>query len=74
MTEDNRPPPITADQLAKNPSIDMDVVKQAHRARRQLEEMGVWEEGGSRVRSPFDVKPDIRPHNQRMRQLISQNQ
>lgn len=64
---------LTADQLAKNPAIDINVVNDARRVREQLEELGMWEEGGSRVRSPFDIRPGSRLHGQRLQRLTSQD-
>ena len=60
---------LAKDQIAKNPAVDPKVVKEAERARKELEALGVWEESGSRVRNPFEVKPDLRSHGQE----ISQN-
>ena len=65
--------PFTEDQLAKNPAVDLKVVKEAHRVRKELGDLGVWEESGSRVRNPFEITRAPRPHGQRIEQLISQN-
>ncbi len=65
--------PFTEDQLAKNPSVDPKVVNEAYRIRKELEDLGVWEESGIRVRNPFEIKPDPIPHGQKMEQIISQN-
>lgn len=63
MQSDNRSP-LTEDRLAENPAVDSQVVKEAERARKELESLGVWEESRSRVRNPFEVKPDLRPYEQ----------
>ncbi len=65
---------LTGDQIAKNPAVDAKVVKEAERARKELEALGVWEESGSRVRNPFEVKPDLRPHGQKIARLIAQSE
>ena len=64
---------LTEEQIAKNPAVDPKVVKEAERARKELETLGVWEENGSRVRNPFEIKPDMRPHGQQIAQLITQS-
>ena len=63
---------FTEDWIAKNPSVDLKVVKEAERAREELESLGVWEETGSRVRNHFGIKPDLRPYRHRLAQLIVQ--
>ena len=64
---------LTEEQIAKNPAIDSKVVKEAERARRELETLGVWENNGSRVRNPLEIKPDPRPHGQKMARLMTQS-
>ena len=61
------------DRIAKNPSVDLKLVKEAERARKELESLGVWEKTGSRVRNPSEIKPDLRHHRQRIAQLIEQS-
>ena len=65
---------LTEEQIAKNPAIDPKVVREAERARIELETLGVWEESGSRVRNPLEIKPDLRPHGQKMAQLMTQSE
>ena len=45
-------PILTEEQIAKNPAIDPKIVKEALQMRRELENLGVWEDSGSRVRKP----------------------
>ena len=63
---------FTEDQIANNPSVDLKVVNEAERARRELENLGVWKETGSRVRNPFGTKPDMRRHGQKIARLMNQ--
>ena len=63
----------TDDQLAKNPAVNLKLVHEAYRVRKELDDLGVWEDSGSRVRSPFEMRPDLEPHGRKMEQLISQN-
>ena len=65
---------LTEEQIAKNPAIDPKVVKEAERARKELETLGVWEESGSRVRNPLEIKPDPTSHGQKMAQLMTQSE
>ena len=65
---------LTEEQIAKNPAVDPKVVKEAERARKELETLGVWEEGRSRVRNPFEIKPDTGPHGQKIAQLVTQSE
>lgn len=65
---------LTEDQITRNPAVDPKVVKEAERARRELETLGIWEEKGSRVRNPFEVKPDLRPYGQKIAQLMAQSE
>lgn len=62
---------LTEEQIANNPAIDAKVVKEAERARKELETLGVWEENGSRVRNHLEIKPDLRPHGQKVAKLIT---
>ena len=61
------------DQIANNPSVDLSVINEAERARRELESLGVWKETESRVRNPFGMKPDMRPHGQKIARLMAQS-
>ena len=45
---------LTRDEIARNPGIDADVVREALRMRKELESMGVWVEQG-RIARPFAV-------------------
>ena len=65
---------LTEEQIAKNPAIDIKIVKEAERARKELESLGVWEEVGSKVRNPLEIKPDLRTHGQRIAQLMAQSE
>ena len=58
MESDNRSL-LTKDRLEKNPAVDSQVVQEAERARKELESLGVWEESRSKVRNPFEVRPDL---------------
>ena len=62
--ENNNRSLLNEDRLEENPAVDSRVVKEAQRARKELESLGVWEESGSRVRSPFEVNPDLSPYLQ----------
>ena len=73
MESDNRLR-LTEDRIANNPAVDPKVVKEAERARQELETLGDWEESGSRVRNPIEIRPNLRPHGQRISQLISQSE
>lgn len=64
---------FTEEQLAKNPAVDLQTVNEAERARKQLESLGVWKESGSRVRNPYEIKPDMRAHGQKINQLMAQS-
>ena len=68
-----KPLPFAEDRIAKNPAIDLTLVNEAQRARQELEALGVWEESRSRVRNPFEIRPGLKPHSQRMAQLLAQN-
>ena len=65
---------LTEGHIAKNPAVDLEMVKEAERARKELETLGVWEESGSRVRNPFEITPDLKPHGQKIAQLIAQSE
>ena len=65
---------LTQEQVAKNPAIDPKVVKEAEQARRELEILGFWEESASRVRNPLEIKPDPRPHGQKIARLMIQSE
>ena len=65
MAKSGRPTPIE-DQVAKNPSVDPKIVKEALRMRKELENMGVWEESTSRVRNPFEINPDLKQRGKRL--------
>ena len=67
-------PMLTEEQIAKNPAIDPKIVKEALQMRRELENFGVWEDSGSRVRNPTEVKPASNPRGQSGNRLITQNQ
>ena len=64
---------LTKNQIANNPAVDLEVVNEAERARKELETLGIWKENGSQVRNPFGIKPDLKPHNQKIAQLIAQS-
>ncbi len=64
---------LTEEQIAKNPAIDPKIVKEALQMRRELEKLGVWEDSGSRVRNPFEIKPALNPRGQSGNRLITQN-
>ena len=70
--EDRKHLLFTEERIAKNPAIDLKVVNEAQRARQELEALGIWEEDGSRVRSPFEIRPGLKPHTQRITQIIAQ--
>ena len=61
------------DQIANNPSVDHAKINEAERARRELENLGVWKKTESRVRNPFGMKPNISPHGQKIAWLIAQS-
>ena len=63
---------LADDQVAKNPAIDSKVVKEAERARRELETLGVWEDSGSRVRNPLEIRPALRQREQKTPQRMIQ--
>ena len=65
---------LTEEQIARNPAVDSKIVKEAQRARKELETLGVWEDNGSRVRNPLGIKPDLRPHGQKMAQFMAQSE
>lgn len=65
---------LTEEQIAKNPAVDAKVVREAERARKELETLGVWEEIGSRVRSPFQVGPDVNRNEMNRGYLITQSE
>ena len=44
---------LTKEQIAKNPAVDPKIVEEALQMRRELEELGVWEDSGSRVIIPL---------------------
>ena len=56
---------ITEDQIANNPSVNIKMVNEAERARRELKNLGVWKETGSRVRNPFGITTDMRRHGKK---------
>ena len=62
--ENNNRSLLNEDRLEENPAVDSRVVREAQRARKELESLGVWEESGSRVRSPFEFNPDLSPYLQ----------
>ncbi len=64
---------FTEDTIANSPSVDLNVIKEAERARRELENLGIWKESGSRVRNPFWIKPDMRTPGQKIVQLRVQS-
>ena len=65
---------LTENLIARNPSVDLDVINEAERARRELERLGVWKDTGSRVRNPFGIKPDMRTNGQKISRLIAQSE
>lgn len=65
---------LTEEQIAKNPAVDPKIVKEALQMRRELENLGVWEDRGSRVRNPFEPKPTLKPRGKSRSRLITQNQ
>ena len=65
---------FTKDQITKNPAINIELVTEAERARKELETLGIWKKEASPVRNPFEVKPNPRSHGQKISQLISQSQ
>ena len=65
---------VKEDLITKNPAINLDVVNEAERARRELESLGVWKDSGSRVRNPFEIKPDPRPHGKKLARLMAQRE
>lgn len=66
-------PMPTEEQIAKNPAVDPKIVKEAQQMRRELEELGVWEDSGSRVSNPFETKPTSKPREESRSRLITQN-
>lgn len=64
---------LTEEQIARNPAVDPKVVGEAERARKELETLGIWVETGSRVRNPFEIKQDPKPHGQKITQLMAQS-
>ena len=71
--EEKNQVPFSEERIAKNPAVNLKLVNEAHRVRKELEKLGVWEDHGSRVRSPFEPNPTLQPHEQRIEQLISQD-
>lgn len=65
---------FTKGQIANNPAIEIDKVNEAERARKELENLGVWEKGGRRVKNPLEIKPDPKVRGQKVAKLISQSQ
>lgn len=65
---------FTEEQIANNPAINPQVVIEAERARRILEDLGFWTEEGTKVNNPFDIKTDPKLHGQKRPQLINQSQ
>ena len=65
---------LTDEQIAKNPAINPKIVKEALQMRRELEKLGVWDDSGSRVRNPFEIKPALKPGGESRSRLITQNQ
>ena len=53
---------LTEEQIASNPAVDPGVVVEAERARKVLEDLGLWTKGGTKVNSPFGGKIDPKFH------------
>ena len=64
---------LTKEQIAKNPAVDPKIVEEALQMRRKLEELGVWEDSGSRVSNPFETKPTSKRREESRSRLITQN-
>ena len=64
---------FTDEQLAKNPAVNLKLMHETYLVRKKLDDLGVWQNSGSRVRSPFEMRPDLEPHGRQMEQLMSQN-
>lgn len=62
---------LTKEQIAKNPAVDPKIVEEALQMRRELEELGVWEDSGSRVSNPFETKPTSKPLEESRSRLIT---
>lgn len=63
---------LAPDAISRNPGIDSEVVREALRMRQELESMGVWVDKGSRVVSPFAVRPDTAAANQPITSVLAQ--
>ena len=65
--------PLIADEkLERNPAVDLKLVNEVYRLSKELRDLDLWEETGSRVRSPFETRPHLKPHSLEIEQLISQ--
>ena len=65
--------PLIADEtLERNPAVDLKLVAEVYRMSKELKGLDLWEETGSRVRSPFEIVPHLNPHGLEIERLISQ--
>lgn len=65
---------LSHEEISRNSGIDADVVREALRMRKKLESMGIWVEKGSRIVSPFAVRPDRTAARQPISSGIAQEQ
>ena len=63
---------LAPDAISRNAGINAEVVREALRMRQELERMGVWVDKGSRVVSPFAVRPDTTAANQPITSVLAQ--
>ena len=52
-------------------SVDPDLMREAIRLKRELEELGLWEDNGPQVLGPFELNPDSPYLAPTIEQLIS---
>lgn len=65
---------LAPDAISRNPGIDGDVVREALRMRQALESMGIWVDKGSRVVSPFAVRPSKMPVQQPIMPVLARRE
>ncbi len=63
---------LTKEQLVENPAVNPGIVKEALKMRLELERLGVWDNSGTRVVSPSEIRPAKNPIGNIRRRSISQ--
>ncbi len=63
---------LTDEEISRNPGVDPDIVRESLRMRKKLESMGIWVEKGSRIVSPFAVRPNATSARQPILPVLAQ--